>query len=128
MDATIAPADLPSSVSSLLPMFPRTYVARYDYEPPQTPAAVEQLPLRVGDTVQVLAPRHGDGLVPVELYGARGLAPFAYLEPLATAAPRTRLLSQLGGKSSSSQVEPLDSEPVAGDHAGATIYRLARLV
>lgn len=107
--------------------FPHLHVALYDYEPPRTPDTAERLPLRAGDTVQVLGPRRPDGLVPAELYGARGLVPHRYLEPVDTAVPRSRLLSQLGHawQQPASSGERA-SEPVYSGHAGATMHREAR--
>lgn len=72
----------------------------------------------------MLGPARPDGLVPAELYGARGLVPVRYLEPVGAAAPRTRLLAQLG----SSHATRAATLPAFPDHAGASLYRQALYV
>jgi hypothetical protein len=120
----VVPQDTAEATSAA--SFPRTCVALYDYEPPRSPDAAERLPLRSGDTVQLLGPCRKDGLVPVELYGARGLVPFRYLEPIANTVPRSRLLAQLGQHGlHNAAPPPSQHEPFVADHAGATIYRAA---
>lgn len=103
--------------------YPRPCVVLYDYEPPRTADSAAQLPLRAGDTLQQMGPCRPDGLAPVELYGAHGLAPFRHLEPLTAGGriPRSGLVSQLGRAPSRAR------ELLPSDHAGATVYRVALL-